>query len=144
MKLVLAPALALFAATPALAEKPGDRTASPSQLLGQAAAADPIAEVEQIAAAAAAHPLGSLANPVRVGGPEGAQAYVARLRCGDGSRPQRGAVRPGDVGAYGSVTQLYPIDCGAAAPGHVDLFLDLYHEEHVEDGAPQGFRIAPR
>ena len=144
MKPLLASAIALLAAAPALGQKPGDRTATPSQVLGEAAAADPVAEVEQIAAAAAVHPLGSLANPIRVGGPEGAQAYVARLRCADWSRPQRGPVRPGDVGAYGSVTQVYPMDCGRAAPGRADLVLDLYHEEHVEDRAPTGFRIEPR
>ena len=38
-----------------------------------------------LVAAAEAHPLGSLENPVRVGGPDGERAYLARLRCTNGS-----------------------------------------------------------
>ena len=79
-------AAALLAA-PASAEKLGARTAAPHQVLGEMAPADPLAEADAIAAAAAAHPLGTVENPVRVGGPQGARAYIARLRCADGSRP---------------------------------------------------------
>jgi hypothetical protein len=139
------PAAALFlVALTAAAPKPGDRTAAPGEVLGSAAAADPLAEVEAIAAAAAAHPLGSLANPVRVGGPEGARAYIARLRCADGSQPEIGAAAAGGVGAYGSVTRVYPLDCGRAAPGRLSLVVDLYHEEHREDRAPAGLSMAAR
>jgi hypothetical protein len=139
------PALAaalLLAAVPAVAQKPGDRTASPAEVLSGAAPVDPMAEIEAIAAAAAAHPLGSLNNPIRVGGPEGARAYIGRLRCADGSPPQVGSAGAGSVGAYGSITQVYPLDCGAAAPGRAALVIDLYHEEHAETRAPAGFAIA--
>jgi hypothetical protein len=112
---------AALAAAPAAAQKLGERTATPQQVLGEMAPADPAAEAEQIAAAAAAHPLGTLENPVRVGGPQGARAYIARLRCVDGSRPQVGPRSTGGVGAYGTVTERYPLDCGAAAPGRVTL-----------------------
>jgi hypothetical protein len=134
-------AVALLVAAPALAQKPGDRTASPGEVLGGSAAVDPLAEIDAIATAAAAHPLGSLRNPVRVGGPAGARAYVGRLRCADGSRPQVGTPAAGGVGAYGSVTQVYPLDCGSAAPGRTSLVLDLYHEERAESRAAAGFSI---
>lgn len=135
---------AALAASPAAAQKPGGRTATPQQVLGEMAPSDPVAEAERIAAAAAAHPLGSLENPVRVGGPEGARAYLARLRCADGSRPRVGARSTGGIGAYGTLTERYPLDCGAAAPGRVDLAFDLYHEEHVETRAPAGFALDAR
>src|SRR5215213_9420080 len=117
-------ATALVAA-PAAAQKLGARTASPRQVLEGQAPLDPLAEAEQIAAAAAAHPLGTVENPVRVGGPEGARAYIARLRCADGSSPRVGPRRPGAVGAYGTLTELYPLDCGSAAPGRVALSFDF-------------------
>lgn len=136
-------AAALLAA-PAAAQKLGARTASPDQVLGQEAALDPVAEAEQIAAAAAAYPLGTEQNPVRVGGPQGARAYIARLRCADGSRPQMGARSTGGVGPYGTFTERYPLDCGGAAPGRNILAFDFYHEEHEETRAAPGFAVAAR
>jgi len=137
-------AAAALLAAPAAAQKLGARTASPDQVLGQEAALDPVAEAEQIAAAAAAYPLGTEQNPVRVGGPEGARAYIARLRCADGSRPQVGARSSGGVGAYGTLTERYPLDCGGAAPGRVTLAFDFYHEEHKEARPAPGFAIDAR
>jgi hypothetical protein len=133
-------AAALLAA-PAAAQKLGARTATPQQVLGEMAPADPEAEAEQIAAAAAAHPLGTLENPVRVGGPQGARGYIARLRCADGARPRVGPPARGGVGPYGTLTERYPLDCGAAAPGRVSVAFDLYQEEHVERQPPAGFTI---
>ena len=141
--LPLLAATALIAA-PAAAQKLGARTATPGQVLGEMAPLDPMAEAEQIAAAAAAHPLGSLENPVRVGGPEGARAYIARLRCADGSSPRPGGHGRGGIGAYGTVTERYPLDCGGAAPGRVTIDVDYYHEEHVENRPAAGFAIEPR
>ena len=135
---------AALAASPAAAQKLGARTATPQQVLGDIAPADPIAEAEAIAAAAAAHPLGTVGNPVRVGGPQGARAYIARLRCADGSRPQIGPRSTGGVGAYGTLTERYPIDCGGAAPGRVALSFDFYHAEHVETRPAPGFALASR
>lgn len=135
---------AAVAASPAAAQKPGDRNVTPQQVLGDMAPADPMAEAEAIAAAAAAHPLGSVENPVRVGGPQGARAYIARLRCADGSRPQVGARATGAVGAYGTLTERYPLDCGAAAPGRIAVAFDFYHEEHVETRPAAGFALDGR
>ena len=137
-------AMAALVAAPAAAQKLGARTASPDQVLGQEAASDPLAEAEQIAAAAAAHPLGTERNPVRVGGPEGARAYIARLRCADGSRPTVGPRSTGGVGAYGTLTERYPLDCGGAAPGRTALAFDFYHAEHVETRPAPGFAIETR
>ena len=79
---------------------------------------------------------------MRVAGPEGTQAYLGRLRCTDGRAPAIGAKREGGVGAYGSLVDLYTLDCGGAAPGRVELRVDIYHEENVETRAPAGFRFA--
>jgi hypothetical protein len=144
MRILPALLAAVLVAAPASAQKLGARTATPQQVLGDMAPADPLAEAEQIAAAAAAHPLGTVENPVRVGGPQGARAYIARLRCADGSRPQVGARSTGPVGAYGTLTERYPLDCGGAAPGRVTLAFDFYHEEHVENRPAPGFALDAR
>jgi hypothetical protein len=99
-------------------------------------------ESDPLILAAAAHPLGSDRNPIRVGGPEGAQAYLARLRCADGASPRiLDMVRRDGPGAFGSVVTAYRLDCGAAAPGAPTLILDLYHAEHVETRPAAGFSI---
>lgn len=138
-------ALILLAAAglagPLSAKPPRAESPAPLEVLAEVGAGNTDAELERSIAAAAAHPLGTATNPVRVAGPEGAQAYVARLRCADGSAAQVGARRDGGVGAHGSVVHLYPIDCGAAAPGRIDLLVDIYHEENVETRPPAGFRL---
>jgi hypothetical protein len=144
MRIVPFLAAAALLAAPAAAQKLGARTSTPDQVLGQESVADPLAEAEQIAAAAAAHPLGSERNPVRVGGPEGARAYIARLRCADGSRPRIGSRSTGGVGAYGTFTERYPLDCGGAAPGRATVAFDFYHQEHVERQPAAGFAIDAR
>ncbi len=136
--------LALFTVPASAAQDLGKRTAPPEQLFSGMGEGTSDAALDAAVAAAAAFPLGSLANPVRVGGPEGERVYVARLRCADGKPPAIGAKRPGGVGAFGSLVDLVPLDCGAAAPGRIDLFMDMYHEEHVEVRAPAGFTLSPR
>ena len=133
--------LALLAlAAPADAQRLGGRTQSPETMVpGLAPGED---DLREAIAAADAHPLGSLANPIRVGGPEGERAYLFRLRCtGGGAAPRIGPRTGGGVGAFGTVTGAYRLDCG---PASAQLFFDMYHEEHVEDRAPAGFTIAPR
>lgn len=144
MRFPLAAASILIWAAPAAGAKP-PRQESPAPPALVAAPAPPAdAELDATIAAAGRHPLGSLENPVRTAGPDGAQAYLARLRCSDGSRPRLSAPRPAGVDTYGSLVDLYPVDCGTAAPGRADLVVDIYQEEHVETGAPAGFRIEPR
>jgi hypothetical protein len=131
---------ATFAVSEASAQpKPGDRTTSPEQMLAEMGGAD--SDYEQAVAEASKHPLGTIANPVRVGGPDGERAYLARLRCAGGARPNVGPRRSGGIGAFGSIVALFPLDCGASAPGRYDLIVDMYHEEHREPSAPPGFAI---
>jgi hypothetical protein len=130
-------ALIAVAATPAAAQRlSNESTPSPDAMLSQLGAGSSDAELARIAAEAAAHPLGTLANPVRVGGPEGERAYLERLRCSDGSVPAIGTAANGDVGAYGTIVSKVPVDCKAAAPGKVDIIFDRYHDGHVEQAAP--------
>jgi hypothetical protein len=144
MRLSIAALAALALACTAHAKPPREEQPAPRELLNQMGAGVSDEELERAIAAASAHPLGSAENPVRVGGPIGERAYIARLRCADGSPPKIGARGPAGVGAFGSVVGRYPLDCGGAAPGKVDLVFDIYHEEHDEDRAPPGFTILPR
>lgn len=132
-------ALSIAAAAPA--KPPREQSPAPRDMLALVGAGNSDAELQQTMAAAAAHPLGTAENPIRVGGPEGSKAYLARLKCADGSSPNIGAKGQGGVGAYGSLVDLYPVDCGAAAPGKRDLRIDIYHEENAESRAPAGFRL---
>ena len=137
-------AAALLAAQTTPMPPIGQRTVPPQQLLREAATGDVEAEIAAQAQAAAAHPLGTAENPVRVGGPDGERVYLARLRCADGSTPEIGPRREAGVGAYGSVVAAYALDCRAAAPGRATVVLDMYHEEHREDRPAAGFAIVPR
>ena len=126
-------------AAAASAKPPREQSPASREILADVGSGNSDAELQRAIAAAAAHPLGSAENPVRVAGPEGAQAYLARLKCGDGSAPKVGAKGQGGVGAYGSIVDLYPVDCGAA--GKLDLRVDIYHEGNAETRAPAGFRF---
>lgn len=141
---LLVAATAALSAAPATAQKLGQRTAPPEKSMAGIGEGSSDAEVARELAAAAAFPLGTAQNPIRVAGPEGERAYLGRLRCGDGAMPRVGAQGPGGTGAFGNVLDLAPVDCGAAAPGHADLLIDVYQEEHPEEEPPPGFRLAPR
>jgi len=106
---------------------------------GRASAAD----VKKSAAKASSEPLGSARNPVRVHMPAGQQAYLRRLRCSDGSRPA--FVRQGNVGPgiYGSIVDVYSVTCATGTPKESAIYMDMYHPDHFETGAPPGFTIAP-
>lgn len=136
-------AAALLALTPAAAQKIGARTQAPAQVLAQMGEGNSDAELERAIAAAAPFPLGSLQNPVRVGGPEERRLYVARVQCPDGSKPVVGAASNGGVGAFGSIVESMTLDCGGAA-GKVQLHVDLYHDGHRETRAPAGLTIGAR
>ncbi|HEV2748449.1 MAG TPA: hypothetical protein VGW34_14280 [Allosphingosinicella sp.] len=141
--LATALAAALIAAPLPAMKPPRERSPAPRDVLAQAGLGNSDEELARAAAAAAAHPLGTVGNPVRVGGPEGERSYLARLRCADGSAPRIGPKRPAGVAAFGSLADLYPLDCGAAPPGRLDLVMDMYHAEHVEQRAPDGFTLEP-
>ena len=133
----------LILAAPAAAQQPprlGQRTTSPEAMVAQMNQASPEEELRVLVAAADAHPLGTIENPIRVGGPQGERAYLARLRCADGVAPRIGARREAGIGAFGSIVAAYELSC-SGAEGRI-LF-DMYHEEHVETRAPAGFTLAP-
>ena len=140
---MLSMTLAALAAAAAPQRPLREQSPVPKDILAAAGSGNSDEEIERAIAAANAHPLGTAANPIRVGGPEGARAYLATLRCADGKSPRIGAAREGGVGAFGSVLQLYPIDCGGAAPGRLELNVDHYQEEHSESRAPAGFSVQP-
>lgn len=130
--------LALLTTTPALAQDDSGRLTR--QLLGQSALQG--AELERVVAAADAHPLGSSANPVRVSRPAGERAYLARLRCSDGTAPQylrRGSV---GIGAFGNIVDLYDVRCGAGEPAASAVYMDMYHSAHDEQRSLAGFTLA--
>ena len=143
------PFLIAIAALLAAAQAPdagaiGQRTDTPERLFSGIGQGSSDAVLDDEIAAAAAYPLGSQRNPVRVGGPEGERAYLGRLRCSDGARPKIGPRGDGGVGAFGSLVSVFALDCGSALPAGARVMLDMYHEEHREDRAPAGFTITPR
>lgn len=148
LALLAVPALAAAQPDPAAdgqAEPPppqsrlGAPTATPEELLQQMGQPASEEELQRLIAAAAAYPLGSLDNPVRVGGPQGERAYLARLRCPDGNPLRIGARGDAGVGAFGSVASAYVVSCGGTTRR---ITFDMYHAEHVENRAPPGFAIA--
>lgn len=144
-KIIALAAAAGMTATPAFAmQKLGARTQPPEQVLAQLGEGSSDAELERAVAAASAFPLGSIQNPVRVGGPQGQQAYLARLRCGDGSQPTVSQAASAGPGGFGTVVQRFQVDCGAAAPGKLEVLMDMYHQEHRETRAPAGFVLRPQ
>ena len=143
-KTLFAFAAAAILAAPLSAKPPREQSPVSRDVLALAGAGNSDAAIAEAIAAANAHPLGTADNPVRVGGPEGERAYLARLRCGDGSVPRIGTRADAGTGAFGTLVAAFPIDCGAAAPGKASIVMDMYHEENSEDRAPPGFGIAAR
>lgn len=137
-----AAALTLAVSPATAAQKLGARTQAPEQVLAQMGEGSWDAELQRAIAAASAFPLGSLQNPVRVGGPDGQRNYLARLQCADGSRPSVGAKSSAGVGGFGSVVDRFELSCRAAAPAKAEVMMDMYHAEHKENRAPAGFAIA--
>jgi hypothetical protein len=139
--IILLPLALIAAAVPASAQEIGQRTRSPGSMLSGIRLAPGQDDLAEAIAAANAFPLGSRENPVRVGGPEGEQAYLARLRCGDGAPPRLGPRVDAGVGGFGSLVHQFTIEC-AAAPS-ATIVMDMYHEEHREERAPPGLQILP-
>jgi hypothetical protein len=133
----------LLVAAPALAQQQprlGARTTSPEALVAQLNPASPEEEMRRLIAAADQHPLGTRENPVRVAGPDGERAYLARLHCPDGAAARIGARREAGVGPYGSVVGGYEVICGGAIS---IIVFDMYQEENQETRAPARFTLAP-
>jgi hypothetical protein len=103
----------------------------------------PAEEVARLVERARDLPLGTGENPVRVDGPPGERAYIARLRCSNGVAPRVGQRHNDGVGAFGTIVDVYPLDCGDAAPGRFEIVMDMYHPTHHETRAPAGFTLQP-
>lgn len=90
---------------------------------------------------AAQFPLGSKDNPVRVEQPAGERAYLARLRCADDTPP--GYRRLGSIGGgpYGTILDLYEVNCDSSAPATAEVIMDMYHKGHIERRPVPGFTI---
>jgi hypothetical protein len=131
--------LLLVAAQPPRLPPADSQSPNPREMMDQISRQNPEDEELAMIRAADQHPLGTLDNPIRVGGPEGEHAYLGRLRCPDGSTPRIGPRAEGGVGAYGSVTGAYDVACGGVSS---HLVFDIYHEEFAEDRAPPGFTLA--
>ena len=116
----------------------GQRTQSPEALFQNMSPEDPEQEMARLVAAADAYPLGTVENPIRVGGPEGERSYLARLSCADGTPIRIGTRNDAGMGGFGAVTAAYGIACGGTVRR---LVFDMYHQEHVENRAPPGFSI---
>jgi len=117
----------------------GDRTQSPEALFREMSSETPEQEMGRLVAAAAAYPLGTIENPVRVGGPNGERTYLARLSCADGTAIHVGARSEAGQGGFGAIANAFSVACGGTTRR---IVFDMYHEEHVENAAPPGFSIA--
>lgn len=87
-------------------------------------------------------PLGSRENPVRAAMPVGQRRYLDRLRCSDGKAPSYERSGSAGAGPYGSIIDLYVVQCPDAEPSVTEIYIDMYHR-HVETEAVPGFDIVP-
>ncbi len=138
MRLALALMIAAAAALPAPASA---QQRTPRQTLEEMGLAPSAEQVRRAVERAAGEPLGSERNPVRVSSPAGQRAYMARLRCADGTPPEVGQRHNAGEGPFGTIIDIYPLDCGGSAPNQVQLAMDMYHDDHVETQAPAGFTL---
>ena len=100
------------------------------------------ADLDAARVAADQHPWGSALHPLRVEMPEGQRAYLGDLRCSDLTQPQFKRRRNVGHGVYGNIVDLYDVDCGDAAPGKVEIYMDMYFIGEGEARPVPGFTIA--
>lgn len=98
-------------------------------------------KLKKLIAEAQAYPLGSARNPVRAEMPQGQRAYLARLRCSDGERPQFERIGSYGFGAYGQIVDGYRVVCDGSDPAEVTIIMDMYHPGHQENQAVPEFTI---
>lgn len=110
-----------------------DYTQTLAAVLGEGKEADLI-EMEK-------HPLGSLENPVRVGGPLAERDYASRLIC-ENNEPVSAYARIGssDDSPFGNITDIYHVICDTnkGAITHV-IYMDMYHHDYIETRPAKGF-----
>jgi hypothetical protein len=135
----LLPVLALLAAVgPALA---GSRERDPLLAFSSRVSGP---ELARRIKAAAAYPLGSRENPVRVYYPKGEYEYLARLRCETGLAPTYYRVGNFGGGVYGSIIDGYKIGCPGEPPREELIYMDMYHPGYDEKAPVPGFRLLRR
>lgn len=88
-------------------------------------------QLDQMIEQASQYPLGSQENPVRASMPPGQRAYLARLRCGDGSAPEFRRTGNLGPGVYGNIVDNYAVICSGRQA--VSVVMDMYHQGYVED-----------
>lgn len=138
-KLILLGAAASFA-VPIHAAPPREESPAPRANLESFGDGSSDETMARAIAAANAHPLGTLQNPIRVGGPDGARRYVAQLRCADGSTPSVTREIPGSAGAFGTLTTTVTLACRSGA--NASFAFDFYQEEYSETRPAPGFQLA--
>jgi hypothetical protein len=99
-------------------------------------------ELDRAIAKADEHPLGARENPVRVSRPQGQRAYLARLRCADGSAPVFERSGNLGVGVFGNIVDRYVVECKGSEPATSEVVMDMYHLGRTEDRAVPGFTVA--
>ncbi|MDY7096773.1 MAG: hypothetical protein SXU28_01420 [Pseudomonadota bacterium] len=97
------------------------------------------AELEAALVAAEVHPLGSKQNPVRAHMPAGQRAYLNRLRCSNLRRPYWERQGSDGLSPFGNVVDVFEVTCEDASPARARIFMDMYHQGHIEDRAVSGF-----
>jgi len=133
-KLMIAAALAAGVTAPAYATSPLEKMlAGESALQGE--------QLEKAIEAASVHPFGSKLNPVRAHQANGQRAYLARLRCDDGTALQ--FRRRGNVGRgpYMNIVDRYQVRCGKDNATLNEIYMDLYHKGYVENASVPGYSI---
>lgn len=91
---------------------------------------------------AAQYPLGSEQNPVRADMPAGQRAYLARLRCADGTPPAYARKGLLQATPFGSLVDGFEVRCRNGSPERTTIAMDMYHPGYAEQLPPQGFTLA--
>ncbi|MGH6951864.1 MAG: hypothetical protein ACREH4_13410 [Vitreimonas sp.] len=86
-------------------------------------------------------PLGTQQNAVRVDTLAGERAYLARLRCSDGSAPSHQRLGNGGGSIDGHILAIYVVRCAAGEPRASEVWMDMHHPGHAEAAAPPGFTL---
>src|SRR5262249_46588396 len=108
----LAGVLLALAACTSAPEKADDAASDP--LLAMLGGPQKGPALDKKIAEAEKNPLGSDKNPVRVGGPPGQRDYLDHLRCSNGKAPTYARAGNMGPGIYGSIVDLYIVECQGA------------------------------
>lgn len=88
---------------------------------------DSSTDIDKVARDASKYDLGSEENPVRTSGVAGQHMYLKDLRCADGKAPSYRRLGNGGPGVYGSIVDIYNVECAGSEPAESVIWMDLYH-----------------